>query len=324
MWAELGIPRIYSTTATTIKPAPDDYKAAADNVREVGEIAAQFKLTAMFEFVRQSTFASTLPTILSITRAAAQPNLGPLFDFYHFWSGNNKLDDIDALRPGEIKHVHFQDVPDMPREMLDATTRFIPGEGVSPIDAMLRKLAEKGYDGALSVELFLPRFSDGDPFEVAREIKGKCRGGDAPREGSLIERPAGARSRPPDSSPARSRRLRHGSRLGQRRRRPADRRQTARSTSTASPGCGTSSPATGAPSWPRRRASRCSPLAFASGYAGSSNRPAIELAERLAGDRPTRRSTGSSSPPAAPKRTRRRSRSRARSGSCAASRTRRR
>jgi 2-keto-myo-inositol isomerase len=174
MWAELGIPRIYSTTATTIKPAPDDYKAAADNVREVAQIAAQFKLTAMFEFVRQSTFASTLPTILSITRAAAQPNLGPLFDFYHFWSGNNKLADMDALRPGEIKHVHFQDVPDMPREMLDATTRFIPGEGVSPIDAMLGKLAEKGYDGALSVELFLPRFSDGDPFEVAREIKGKC------------------------------------------------------------------------------------------------------------------------------------------------------
>jgi 2-keto-myo-inositol isomerase len=157
-----------------IKPAPDDYKSAADNVREVARAAAEYKLIAAFEFVRQSTFASTLPTILSITRAANEPNLGPLFDFYHFWSGNNKLADMDMLRPGEIKHVHFQDVPDMPREMLDATTRFIPGDGVSPIDAMLGKLAEKGYDGALSVELFLPRFSDGDPFEVAREIRSKC------------------------------------------------------------------------------------------------------------------------------------------------------
>jgi sugar phosphate isomerase/epimerase len=174
MWTELGLPVIYSTTATTIKPAPDDYKTAADNVREVARVAAQYKLIAAFEFVRQSTFASTLPTILSITRAANEPNLGPLFDFYHFWSGNNKLADMDMLRPGEIKHVHFQDVPDMPREMLDTTTRFIPGDGVSPIDSMLGKLAEKGYDGALSVELFLPRFADGDPLEVAREIKGKC------------------------------------------------------------------------------------------------------------------------------------------------------
>jgi 2-keto-myo-inositol isomerase len=175
-FATLGVPRIYSTTATMIKPTADDYKAAPANVREVGEIAAQFKLTAMFEFVRQSTFASTLPTILSITRAAGHANVGPLFDFYHFWSGNNKLEDMDIIRPGEIKHVHFQDVPDMPREMLDTQTRFIPGDGVSPLDAMLRKLAEKGYDGALSVELFLPRFSEGDPFAVAREIKEKSEG----------------------------------------------------------------------------------------------------------------------------------------------------
>ncbi len=176
MFAALGLPRIYSTTATSIKPSADDYKAAAANVREVGEVAAQFKLTAMFEFVRQSTFASTLPTILSITRAAAQANVGPLFDFYHFWSGNNKLADLDDVRPGEIKHVHFQDVPDMPREMLDTTTRLVPGDGVSPLDAMLRKLAEKGYDGSLSVELFLPRYSEGDPFEVAREIREKAEG----------------------------------------------------------------------------------------------------------------------------------------------------
>jgi 2-keto-myo-inositol isomerase len=174
MFVALGLPRIYSTTATNIKPTADDYKAAAGNVREVAEIAQQFKLTAMFEFVRQSTFASTLPTILSITRASGHPNVGPLFDFYHFWSGQNRLEDLDSVRPGEIKHVHFQDVPDMPREMLDATTRLVPGDGITPISAILQKLAQKGYEGALSVELFLPRFQQGDPYEVAAEIKTKA------------------------------------------------------------------------------------------------------------------------------------------------------
>src|SRR5262245_65182036 len=42
MFVALGLPRIYSTTVTSIKPAPDDYKQAGDNVREVGEIARQF------------------------------------------------------------------------------------------------------------------------------------------------------------------------------------------------------------------------------------------------------------------------------------------
>ena len=174
MFASLGLTRTYSTTGTTIKPTPDDYKAAAGNLREVGEIAKQFQMTAMFEFVRTSTFASTLPTILSITRAAAHPNVGTLFDCYHFWSGLNKLEDLDTLRPGEIKHVHFQDVPDMPRELLDTTTRVIPGDGVTPLTTILQKLAQKGYEGALSVELFLPKFQEGDPFQVGREIKEKA------------------------------------------------------------------------------------------------------------------------------------------------------
>ena len=37
-------------------------------------------------------------------------------------------------------------------------------------------LADKGYAGPLSVELFLPKFSQGDPFEVAKEIRQKAEG----------------------------------------------------------------------------------------------------------------------------------------------------
>ena len=57
----------------------------------------------------------------------------------------------------------------MPWELLDNTTRVIPGDGISPLSRILRKLAAKGYTGPLSVELFLPKFQQGDPFEVARK-----------------------------------------------------------------------------------------------------------------------------------------------------------
>jgi sugar phosphate isomerase/epimerase len=174
MFAALGLSHIYSPTATTEKFTLDDYKTGADNMREVGEIAKQFRMTAMAEFVRTSSFISTLTTLLQMTRAAAHPNMRALFDCYHFWSGLSKLEDLDVIRPGEIGHVHFQDVPDMPRELLDNTTRFIPGDGVSPLTTILRKLADKGYAGPLSVELFLPKFQQGDPFEVASEIRRKA------------------------------------------------------------------------------------------------------------------------------------------------------
>jgi 2-keto-myo-inositol isomerase len=173
MFAALGLNRIYAPTGTTQKFTEDDYKIGIDNMRKVAEVAAQFKMTMMCEFVRASTFISTLPTLLKMTRAAGHASLQPLFDCYHFTSGLSKLEDLDLLRNGEVGHVHFQDIPDVPRELLDNTTRFIPGDGVAPLNRILRTLAAKGYAGPLSVELFLPRLTKADPFEVAREIRQK-------------------------------------------------------------------------------------------------------------------------------------------------------
>jgi sugar phosphate isomerase/epimerase len=173
-FAALGTTHIYSPAGTTAKFTEDDYKAAPGNLREVGEIAKQFNLIAMPEAVRASTFMSTLPTLLKLTREAAHPNMMPLLDIYHFYSGMSKLEDLDLIRPREIGHVHFQDVPDLPRELLDNTTRIIPGDGVAPLTRILAKLADKGYAGPLSVELFLPKFQQGDPFAVATEIRQKA------------------------------------------------------------------------------------------------------------------------------------------------------
>jgi sugar phosphate isomerase/epimerase len=173
MYANMGLHRVYAATATSKKVTEDDYKAGGDNMHDAGEVAKQFNTSLRIEFLRTSTFISTLPTILKLTRAAAHPNIAPMLDCYHFWSGLNKFDDLDMIRPGEIGHVHFQDVPDMPRELLDLSTRIIPGDGISPLTRILGKLAEKGYAGPLSVELFLPKFQQGDPYEVAREIRQK-------------------------------------------------------------------------------------------------------------------------------------------------------
>jgi 2-keto-myo-inositol isomerase len=174
LFSTLGVKKVYTTTTGGEKLALDDYAKIADQLRVVGETAKAFETMFDIEFVRTSQYMSTLLTALKVTRQAAHPNVGVMFDFYHFWSGNNKLEDMDQIRSGEIQHVHFQDVPDMPRELLDNNTRVIPGDGVAPIGAMLKKLAEKGYAGPLSVELFLPKFRDGDPYEAAREIKQKC------------------------------------------------------------------------------------------------------------------------------------------------------
>jgi sugar phosphate isomerase/epimerase len=172
--ADLGIDRLVCPCGTIDKFTIDDYARGAENLREAGEIVKPLGITAMIEFMRGSTFIGTLPAALRLTRKAAHPNVRPMLDCYHFWAGLSKFEDLDLVQSGEIHHVHFQDVPDIPREQLDNTTREIPGNGISPLERILHKLAEKNYRGPLSVELFYPHLQRGDPYEVALRIRHKA------------------------------------------------------------------------------------------------------------------------------------------------------
>jgi 2-keto-myo-inositol isomerase len=174
MVAELGVDRMVCPCAASEKYSLDDYKRAQDNLREAGEIVKSHGVIAMVEFMRGSTFIGTLPTSLNLTRETAHPNIKSMFDCYHFWAGLSKFEDLALIRTGEIPHVHFQDVPKIPRELLDNGTRDIPGDGVSPLVGILQGLKKKGYSGPISVELFYPHLQKGDPYQVASEIRRKA------------------------------------------------------------------------------------------------------------------------------------------------------
>ena len=172
-FATLGFPKIYCPSITSRKVTAEDFTATPACMREVGDIARQSNLSSMVEFARTSTHLSTLRSTLTLVREAAHPQVRPMFDVFHFWSGMSKFEDLDLIRPGEIAHVHLQDVLDTPRELIDNNGRVIPGDGQAPVAAILRKLAEKQYAGPLSVELFLAELQEGDPFAVASRIKSK-------------------------------------------------------------------------------------------------------------------------------------------------------
>jgi len=173
-FAELGLEKIYCPSITSRRVTAEDFAATPDCIREVGEITRGFGLAAMIEFARTSTHLATLPSTLAVIRQAAHPNVRPMLDFFHFWAGLSKFEDLDLLEPGELAHVHFQDLQEGPRELIDNDWRLIPGDGVAPLVRILRKLAEKAYSGPLSVELFRAELVNGDPFEVAAQIREKC------------------------------------------------------------------------------------------------------------------------------------------------------
>lgn len=169
--ANLGLEKIYSPSVTNRPVTTEDFTATPEAIREVAVIASEYNLTCSIEFIRTSTHLATLSSALNMIRAADHPNVKPMIDFFHFWSGMSKLEDLDLLESGELLHCHFQDFLDAPRELTDNSYRVIPGDGIAPLNSIIRKLAEKEYQGALSVELFRQELVNGDPFEVAAEIK---------------------------------------------------------------------------------------------------------------------------------------------------------
>ena len=172
--AELGLQKVYSPSITNRPLTADDFAATPAAIHEAGVIAADSGVTAMIEFIRTSTHLATLTSSLQMIRAAGHPNVRPMLDFFHFWSGLSKFEDLDLLEPGELAHAHFQDLLDTPRELINNDSRLIPGDGIAPVVRILQKLAEKEYAGALSVELFRSEWVRGDPFAVASEIRPKC------------------------------------------------------------------------------------------------------------------------------------------------------
>ena len=72
------------------------------------------------------------------------------------------------LNGGQIHVFHVNDYPDIAREKIKDSDRVYPGDGVAPIKSIVETLNEIGFQGALSLELFNPKYWKLEPAEVAK------------------------------------------------------------------------------------------------------------------------------------------------------------
>lgn len=170
MAESLGADRLVAPSAANQSHTMDDYEEVMANLHEAAEIAKPHNVSLMVEFTRLSTLINNLRTSMEVVRAVNHPNLKFMLDVYHFWAGMSKFEDLDLVMPGEIHHVHFADTPASPRlEVAERKDRAFPGEGIAPLQRIVDKLAEKGYSGPLSLELFDPAVQNDDPETIARK-----------------------------------------------------------------------------------------------------------------------------------------------------------
>ncbi len=164
--AALGAPRFVMYSAIFEPVTLADYDAALPRLHELGELARQFGIRLGIEFIRGAKFLGCLETTSRLLRKVAHPNLGVLVDTFHFYAGTSKLEDFESLERGEVSFVHIDDVPALPRELLEDKHRVFLGEGVMPLAKILRALA-RVYQGPISFEVF--QYAKEDPYQVAKK-----------------------------------------------------------------------------------------------------------------------------------------------------------
>ncbi|TLS52622.1 sugar phosphate isomerase/epimerase [Paenibacillus antri] len=116
-------------------------------------------------------FIHTLPGVLELIGAIDRPNVGVLFDSFHWFTSGATTDDILALRPEQIVLVHINDAPDRPVDEQVDDRRLLPGEGIIDLNGMLNALRRIGYDSFVSAEVFSDTLPLLGPEGAARKTK---------------------------------------------------------------------------------------------------------------------------------------------------------
>ncbi|GHU98626.1 xylose isomerase [Bacteroidia bacterium] len=91
----------------------------------------------------------------AVALESGRSDAGLLLDFYHLYRGGNSFASLALLDISQMPVIHLNDYPGAPayNELTDADRTF-PGEGICPYGEILPMLVAKGFDGALSLELF--------------------------------------------------------------------------------------------------------------------------------------------------------------------------
>jgi 2-keto-myo-inositol isomerase len=135
---------------------PTALERSVVSLTQAGQWAAGFGVRLALEFRAADTFCASLDTAVRLVAACGEPNVGICLDLFHFFTGPSKEADIDLLSPQNLFWVQACDLPGVPRELATDADRILPGDGDLPLDFILGKLRDRGYDGFISLELMNP------------------------------------------------------------------------------------------------------------------------------------------------------------------------
>lgn len=145
-----------------------DYELGAANYRELLEVGEQIGVKPAMEFLGFVDQLNTIEDALEVMTRAGRADVTTVLDPFHIFRGGGSVESIAKLTGEQVAVSHFNDVVnEPPREQQHDKDRVMPGDGVFDLKRYLELLAQIGYEGYLSLELFREDLWQQDPREVA-------------------------------------------------------------------------------------------------------------------------------------------------------------
>jgi sugar phosphate isomerase/epimerase len=98
---------------------------------------------------------------------SVSPNIGLILDTWHWHHGGSDPESIRNIPADRILDVHLSDSPSAPAEDIRDFERLPPGQGIIDLKLFFQLLDEKGYSGAIEVEVF-GGLAEETPSDAAR------------------------------------------------------------------------------------------------------------------------------------------------------------
>lgn len=144
---------------------------AADDFRELGELASQHGVRVGYEALAWGRHVYDHRDAWEIVRRANHPNIGLILDSFHTLARNIEVDSIRSIPGDRIFIVQLADAPRIDMDLLYWSRHFrnMPGEGDLPVVDFMRAVSATGYDGVISLEIFNDQFRGASPRTVATD-----------------------------------------------------------------------------------------------------------------------------------------------------------
>ncbi len=165
---QLGGKRIAAPPIGAHDKGPVDLLKAAERYRQLCEVGRQFGIVPECEVWGFSKCLSRLGETVFVVLESAHPDACILPDIYHLYKGGSDFSGLRLLSSSAVQVFHMNDYPaDPPRASIADKDRVYPGDGVAPMNDILKSVIRPDRAIVLSLELFNPEYWKQDAQQVA-------------------------------------------------------------------------------------------------------------------------------------------------------------